>query len=62
MNTTVLRLVARGFRINIYVYYDSGYGEQPHYLSLSGTHKGLVQGGIFHKFQLVDETPHCLII
>ena len=38
------------------------YGEQPHYLGLSGNHKGLFQGGIFHKFQLVEGKPHCLII
>ena len=47
INTTDLRLFARRFRINIYVYYDSGYDEQPYYLSLTGTHKGIYRGGIF---------------
>ena len=62
INTTDLRLFARRFRINIFVYYDSGYDEQPYYLSLTGTHKGLIRGGIFLKFQLVEGTPHCLLI
>ena len=46
----------------LFMYIMTGYDEQTYYLSLTGTHKGPIRGGIFLKFQLVEATPHCLII
>ena len=62
ITTTDLRLFARQYRINIFVYYDSGDGEQPFYLGLNGTRHGVRYGGIFLKFQIVEGVPHCLIV
>ena len=59
---TDLRLFVRRFRFNIYVHYDSGYDDQPYYLRLTGTHKALIRGEIFLKFQLVEGTQHRLIV
>ena len=62
LNTTDLRLFARHCRLNIYVYYDPEGGEQPCYLKLAGKHKGVQNGGIFLKFQVVEDVQHCLLI
>ena len=61
VNTTDLQLFGRHCRLNIYVYYDPEGGEKPYYLQLPGTHKGLQDGAIFLKFQVVEGVQHCLL-
>ena len=62
ITTTDLRLFARQYRINIFVYYDSGDGEQPFHLCLNGTRNGIRYEGMFLNFQIVEGVPHCLIV
>ena len=61
VNTTDLRLFARQSRLNIYVYYGPECGEQPYYIKLTEKHRGVQDGGIILKFQVVEGVQHCLL-
>ena len=62
VNNTDLRLFARHCRLNIYVYYDPEVGEQSYFLKLAEKLKGVQDGGIFLKFQVVESVQHCFLI
>ena len=59
---TDLRMLARTFRTNIYMFYENHEFEQAHWHCYTGNKIGANRGGVYFKAGLSGGTMHCFII
>ena len=62
VTTTDLRMLARTFRTNIYMFYDTDEFEQAHWDGYTGNKMGPNRGGIYLKAGMSGGTMHCFIV
>ena len=55
-------MLARTFRTNIYMFYETDEFEQAHWDCYTGNKKGPNRGGIYLKAGMSGGTMHCFIV